>query len=158
MLPNPEVGAPFTTAWWAALFVLVAVAVIVGVISKLMVASVNRALAKRDNTESARDNRLAVLEEAIREMELKSLQRDAAHDEKLHDLELAMIRCKQEQCSVQAKMVTTDMHHGDFLRVEHLIQEKVDKLVEAVTDLHRRIDSLMASVGRRKVEWSREDD
>jgi len=156
LIPNPEFGAAaFSTTWWAVLIVLILSTVIFSGLNGLGALLISRALKKRDDADKIHNQRLKLLEEAVGELELKNLQQEHDHNTDLHKMELRILQCKQAQCQRQAQFVARDDHHGDILRLEKNQTDRMDRVLDIVTDLHRRVDAFLNEAARRANEHGR---
>lgn len=137
MLPDVGAGTPLTLMWWLAGIVLLGYTVVGGVI----VIFVNRSLLKRDAADREQDSQIRDLVGAIRREELRGLERDNARQEQIHDLHVQMLECRNNQC---ARFVTQEIHHGDLLRLQDLLEDKHRQIIAGISELHRRIDAVLA--------------
>lgn len=143
MLPEPEIGRAFTSDWWLGLIVLLIATILAGAISTVILSFQNRALRKRDEADKEHTDRLAVLDEKIRLLEIDVLERDKEQQERLYKVQMEMMACKQEVCSQQGRYITREEHHGDILRFERLLKEEGQKTLEAITKIHTRLDQML---------------
>lgn len=146
MLPNPEAGEPFTWIWWAGLVVLF----LLNVMSSAMAVAYSRAVKRKELTDAKQDERVTKLEIAIRERELAALDLEKQMQSRLFELQVEMLECQKRQCTVSAQFVTAEMHHGDILRLQHELEQKMDRWTEMLTELHRRLDAFLVDRERER--------
>lgn len=146
MLPNPEAGEPFTWIWWAGLVVLF----LLNVTSSSMAVAYSRTVKRKEYTDIKQDERVTKLEIAIREQELAALDLEKLMQEKVFGLQVEMLECQKRQCTVAAQYVTSEMHHGDILRLQHQLETKLDQWTKMLTELHRRLDALLVERERER--------
>lgn len=141
MLPDVGAGAPMTPLWFVAAMLLLGMTVISGVIVTIF----SRALKKKDDSDKVQNDRITALDTAIREQELKSLERDSDHQKAIYQLQVDMLRCQKETC---ARSVTKEEYLGDFLRIQNETRDAIRRLEkqvsELVTRVHERIDAAFA--------------
>lgn len=146
MLPDPGTANALTAQWWVAAGVLLIFTITGGVI----VSVVRGAMQQAKDSERGQNTRLAGLEAEIREQELRGLQRDNAQRERLHELELKMAECQANHCVVQGHLVDQETHHGDMLRMEKKLEDMEQRVIEAIAEVHRRVDeALVKRIGEK---------
>ncbi len=142
MLPDVGAGTPWTALWFVATLFLVGMTVISG----LIVIIFSRALKKKDDSDKAQNDRISKLDTAIREQELKSLERDSEHQKEIYQLQLEMLRCQKECAS---KSVSKEEYLGDFMRIQAETREEIQglrrEIRDFVTRVHERVDTAFAS-------------
>lgn len=143
MLPDVGAGTPLTLPWFWAATILLGYTVI----SSVVVIMFSRTLKKRDDADREQNDRITSLDEAIREQELRSLERDADHQKEVHQLQMEMLRCQRDCAS---KTVPREEYLGDFLRIQAETREEIQglrkELATFVTRVHERVDA--AFVGK----------
>ena len=133
VLPNPEAGTPLTGQWMLVVILLLLFGLINTIVGKLTVAAVNRALAKKDQSDLEQNKRISALDEKQREQELR-------YREEIHKLQLELLKCQKEYCMRAEQWVTKEEHHGDILRVMQEIRVDMKELKSGLGDIHRRVD------------------
>ena len=146
MLPNPEAGEPFTWIWWAGLVILF----LLNVMSSSMAVAYSRAVKRKEVMDDKQDQRLSKLEILIREQELAAMEFGKLMQSRLFELQVEMLECQKRQCGMMANFVTTEVHHGDILRVQHQLDNKLEKQTEMLTEVHRRLDIFLTDRERER--------
>jgi len=142
VMPNPDVSTPLAVSWWLEVMVLLLLSVWPGFVLVI----VNRAFNKKAEADKAQNDRLLALEKKLNASELKGSERDREHDQKIHILEVAILKCQANENTRQGCFVQKEEHHGDILRLETQIGEKYDKLISSVTAVHSRVDDTYKQV------------
>ena len=141
MIPNPEVGAAtFSTLWWTGLAVLFLLSI---GHSALMIAY-TRAVKRKELFDAKQDERTGSLETLIHQAQLNLLALDKGWQHRLYEIKAEMLECQKNMCTVTGGFVTTQDHHGDMLRLQHHIDSKLEKSMDTLTALHRRLDQYMS--------------
>jgi TolA-binding protein len=137
MIPDVGAGTPWTALWFIAALFLLALTLISGVTLTIF----NRALQKRDTADDERDGKISKLEEQIRTVQIEGLRRNNEHQERIHKLQINMMECRTQQCTIQGNLITREEHHGDQLRLQDVIKASNAEVMGAINVLHRRIDT-----------------
>lgn len=143
VLPNPEAGSPLTSDWLLVLIILLIFGAGNAVVSKLTVAAVNRTVDRRQASDKEHADKLTNLGIQLAEVRLDTAKRDREHDQRLHELELDIHRCKAQHNASAACFVTEEKHHGDNLLVQGKLEDVRKELLEAIRTIHGRIDELL---------------
>lgn len=140
MIPNPEVGAStFSGLWWTGLIVLF----LLSIGHSVLIVSYTRAVKRKEAFDAKQDERTSALERLIHQEQLEVLEMDKKWQQKLYQLKAEMLECQKAQCATAGTYVTTQEHHGDIIRVQHHIDSKLEKTMDTLTALHRRLDAYL---------------
>ncbi len=140
MIPNPEVGAStFSGLWWTGLIVLF----LLSIGHSVLIVSYTRAVKRKEAFDAKQDERTSALEKLIHQEQLAVLELDSKLQQKLYQLKAEMLECQKAQCATTGNYVTSQEHHGDIIRVQHHIDSKLEKTMDTLTALHRRLDAYL---------------
>lgn len=140
MIPNPEVGAStFSGLWWTGLVVLF----LLSIGHSVLILSYTRAVKRKEAFDTKQDERTSLLEKLIHQEQLELLEMDKKWQQHLYQMKAEMLECQKAQCVSAGAYVSAQEHHGDILRLQHHIDSKLEKSMETLTALHRRLDAYL---------------
>lgn len=140
MFPNPEVGAStFSGLWWTGLVVLF----LLSIGHSILIVSYTRAVKRKEAFDAKQDERTSMLEKLIHQEQLELLEMDKKWQQHLYQMKAEMLECQKSQCVASGNYVTSQEHHGDILRLQHHIDSKLEKTMDTLTALHRRLDAYL---------------
>lgn len=140
MFPNPEVGATtFTGLWWTGLIVLF----LLSIGHSVLVVIYTKTVKRKEAADAKQDERTSVLEKLIHQEQLELLEMDKKWQQHLYQLKAEMLECQKASSKQAGTFVTAQEHHGDILRLQHHIDGKLEKTMDIITALHRRLDAYL---------------
>ena len=140
MFPNPEVGAStFSGLWWTGLVVLF----LLSIGHSILIVSYTRAVKRKEAFDAKQDERTSMLEKLIHQEQLELLGMDKKWQQHLYQLKAEMLECQKASSKQIGNFVTSQEHHGDILRLQHHIDSKLEKTMDTLTALHRRLDAYL---------------
>ena len=139
-MPNPEVGAStFSGLWWTGLIVLF----LLSIGHSVLILSYTRAVKRKEQFDTKQDERTSLLEKLIHQEQLELLEMDKKWQQHLYQMKAEMLECQKAQCQTVGNYVTAQEHHGDILRLQHHLDSKLEKTMDTLTALHRRLDAYL---------------
>ncbi len=122
---------------WALGVSMIGVVLLFGTTGIYLGITMLRALRVRGHEDERQGLERSNFERRLSEIQLDVAEKDQAHHEKCHQIEMSMMKCRQEQCAAQA---TREEMLGTSLQFQRAIEKTEAELRAGLSEVHRRVD------------------